>query len=268
MLPTVRLSDIAAITEDSNEKVLERTLAQVVVAHLGDTTARTLTREDIERTLFRSNPTLQDSVVWGGADLVVIRSGVQSVDLTQKIDQLADQVLQILGTRLGPVELTLVSRHADKLEVPAVAKIEEILAIEKAAWAAREVRVPVQIFVDGKKYTETMVKFRWRAKQGQQRVSQEIVYNDSKPGAADNPLLTVASLQPQAAENVKFLIQKGQRVRLIMHDGDIDIESEGVAISSANIGDLVKVRREDGSDLLVGRVSGPDTVIVGSDVNA
>lgn len=267
-LPTVRLSDVAAITENSGEPGLEQKLAHIVVAYFGDTASKTLTRQDIERTLFRNSPALQDSVAWGGADFVTIRGGAQSIDLTKKIDQLANQVIEVLESHWGTVELTLVNRPAGKLEVPAVAKVEEILSIEKAVWTANEIRVPIQIFVEGKKYTETMVKFRWRARQELQRVSQEIVGKDAKPGAADNPLPSVVSLQPQTVENVKFLIQKGQRVHLIIHEGHIDIESEGVAVSGANMGELVKVRRGDGSDLLVGRVRGPDTVVVGSDVDA
>lgn len=268
VLPTVRLGDVAVITQGTRTPALEQKLAGVVVANFGDTPSKILTRQNIEETLSRSYPALQGGIVWGGADQIVIRGGVRSINLTKKIDQLAYQIIRMLGPHTGTVELTLVSPQLDKLEVPAIAKIDEVLAIEKTTWSSNEVRVPIQIFMNGQKYTETMVKFRWRVQQGQQRISQEVAHKTSKPGAANSPLDPAVSLQPQMVENVKFLIQKGQRVHLIMHDGDIDIESEGIAISNANIDDLVKVRRESSSDLFVGRVSGPSTVIVGSDVDA
>lgn len=264
----MRLGDVAVITQGTRTPALEQKLAGVVVANFGDTPSKILTRQNIEETLSRSYPALQGGIVWGGADQIVIRGGVRSINLTKKIDQLAYQIIRMLGPHTGTVELTLVSPQLDKLEVPAIAKIDEVLAIEKTTWSSNEVRVPIQIFMNGQKYTETMVKFRWRVQQGQQRISQEVAHKTSKPGAANSPLDPAVSLQPQMVENVKFLIQKGQRVHLIMHDGDIDIESEGIAISNANIDDLVKVRRESSSDLFVGRVSGPSTVIVGSDVDA
>lgn len=259
----ISLKEIATVTvNSSNPAMLDRLILKPVVHLSSLVNPVKLTRQQIENSLTQAG--LKDAAVisWGGVDSILIYGKSQVVDLSPWMRSVADSMSQKNGTQ---TDFKLMNVY-ESVEVP-MGKVEPRANLEKVRRYGDEIQIPFSIFVDGKLSATRTAHLKMQAtnlltgdalnrnKDLQKVSSAQLPY---MPGSSDQ-LVELSSNE----QNKSFLIKKNQHVRILVQDAAVEIESEGVSLSSANVGDEIKVRRMSSQDVLIGRAIEPNVVVVG-----
>lgn len=269
----IYLRDIASVTTSSDDhQKIEKLLAeQIAKMGIHESTMR-LSRHDVESIISKHRPDLRESIIFGGAESVSVQ-GRQAVSLAPEMDSLATWVMQRVGPQLGAVELTVMTKNTEFHDVP-MGAVEKRPLFEQTRRSGQDIHIPILVSVDGRVYAKPVLHFRLQPIHGAAALDRTVFPLVSASHATTK---IASSLTGAAMDGVthtddsdlpgkkSFLITKNQLVRIVVQDGVIRIESDGISLANANVGDEVKVRRGDNPDVLVGHVSGPNTVVVGDD---
>ncbi len=123
-----------------------------------------------------------------------------------------------------------------------------------------DVLVSKKPILRGQNIDEKSVQFRKmnvsRLHQGYYKLSDDIKKLQAKRNLAANTVLTPGNLKPQ------LLIKTGQRVTIVLQLKGLQIKSTGLALQSASMGQLIKVRNTQSNKVIEGTVSSEAQITV------
>ena len=275
----VRLSQIASVSADDETAAFA--LAHLVVARVG--AARTelrLSQPEIARTLARQGATREWR--WSGAGEVTLRvvaNGVESVRIVDSAEAALREALQGRGELRA---LQVLSRPASLRLTPGPVTLR---ARVRDTVPQRRMVAEVDVLLDGKLQRSVPVAFEvqavapaWVAVRDL-RAGQVIAEADVRREAAELPAMHGAALPPaviglRLARDAKAgaaitstmvkraaLVARQDEVAVRMHDGAVQVDSRGVALSDGELGERVRV--QVGDQKLTARVAGPGQLVLG-----
>lgn len=210
-----------------------------------------LDREDVEAALVKRFAWLRGKVAWGGASHVEILARKRKISLENGIAQARRWLQDEVGSKYEyPVEYRLTSKNLD-MDVPA-GKVSQLPAIQEFRMTGNRMELPLDIYVDDQWVARRQLQF---ALHPLRSVSKgESTQSQPSPVALDKH------------ETVELLSQVGvskhQVVKVLMHQGSINIETEGQAERDAKVGETLMVKRLDGPELFLAQVVEPGIVMV------
>lgn len=270
----VYLGDVATVTADTTDRQMPERLLREPVAHLATLAIPTrIGKQEIEQSLLKRKLDGREDFVFGGPDFIVVYGKRQTISLMPQLDYMANWLAERLSIQLEVVNLTLMTNNVKLTDVP-MGKVEQRALFEQIRLSGNDIRIPLSVSVDGHIYAKPIIQFRLDTKHARSdserpaRLTQSVNNAVVRPVVQSQAVADVYAASQISLVKKNFLIKKGQHVRIVVQEGSIQIESEGVAMMDADVGDMVKVRRIDGKDMLIGRVLGSDTVVIGNDADA
>jgi len=241
----VHLGDVADIAAaDSKDR---RRLELFKIAKLPPIGAFKLSRSEIEYGLNKGIRGSMPTIVWGGAENVLISGKSQRVSLAPGIDAAAVFLLNRLGGN-GKVTLRMV-HGVENVEVP-LGKAVVRPDFPSIQVMGAHVDVPLIVEIGGVKVRQTSVRFQVIPRSEKLAFPKNKLY--AKPEASDESLAALESSSRTDGEH--RLVAKDQAVTLLIDTGGVRIETAGMALNNANKGEKVRVRRINGGAEIVGRV--------------
>ncbi|MCB5191875.1 flagella basal body P-ring formation protein FlgA [Methylobacillus arboreus] len=246
--PDVAVQEIAnVIADDPGKRDIEglRLKLETLAA------SQRLAREDIESALVKRFAWLRGKIAWGGATHVEIFARKRKVSLENGIAQ-ARQWLQdeVSSNYEYPVEYRLTSKNLD-IDMPA-GKVSQLPATQEFKMTGNRMELPLDIYVDEQWVARRQLQFALHPLRSVNKT--ESIQGQSSPVALDKH--ETAELLHQAG------VSKHQVVKVLMHQGSINIETEGQAERDAKVGETLMVKRLDGPELFLAQVVEPGTVMV------
>lgn len=213
-----------------------------------------LTRRSIARRLASLRPEWRGQLLWGGSQEVVVSGQPQQVDLDPAVSKAAVFLLERLGGR-DRVTLRL-EEGGGRVSVPfGIARCSPDLQAANMIGAYAE--VPVVVDVDGKPAMRQMLRFA--VLRTSRRVDRAASAVEAETSAAADAVQPVQ----MPADASAYLVARQKPVTLLLDMDGIRIESEGIALDNARLGDLVRVRRANGNAEVSGKVVQQGVVQVG-----
>lgn len=279
---SVRLSDVATV--DSSPEAKRLSALRVSAAPMAGYT-ETLSRAALESAL-RSQTLFSDLTFdWRGAARVVVRRTGMIVDGAALADAARRMLQSTYGARYQQLDLTPVSTVAD-LQVP-----EGLVAVharDAGAALRQRMAVWVDVLVDGVVTRSATIPFQVRAwnpvlvaqrslpadamlAPADFRVERrDVLALASAPAAApaswdglrltaaigDGDVLPAQSVVPAGA------VRRGDRVRLIVKDASLRIETAATVKEDGSVGARVRVMPDGSGDAVAARVLGQGVVAI------
>jgi flagella basal body P-ring formation protein FlgA len=277
----IALADVALIhaSKDQAAKLGSVELGRAPRIGYVERLSRSQVEQAIRRTIGDAGP-----LEWRGAAAVAVRTKSQNV-AAPALAQAAIMALQPqVGVTGAQVNLTLAARLND-VEVP-LGQLE--LRPRAQPIMVRGGRAPVWIdlVVDGEVYRSVMVQLAVAAHRPAY-VAKHAIEAGAHAGADDfavadadladaDALSTDQPLAPfRAARTIRTgqalspgamlasdKVMRGDQVRLVVHAGQIGIETAAIAMADAGPGQLVRVRPSGSQDIVTGRLSPSGTVTI------
>ncbi|MGY1490781.1 flagella basal body P-ring formation protein FlgA [Methylobacillus pratensis] len=246
--PEVAVQEIAnVVAADPGKRDIEglRLKLESMVA------SQRLAREDIEAALVKRFSWWRGKVAWGGASHVEIVAKKRKISLDSGIAQARQWLQDEVGSKYEyPVEYRLTSRSVD-IDVPA-GKVSQLPATQEFRMTGNRMELPLDIYVDDQWVARCQLQFALSPLRPVNRL--ESLQGQPSPLALDK------------REPVELLHQVGvskhQIVKVLMHQGSINIETEGQAERDAKVGETLMVKRLDGPELFLAQVVEPGIVMV------
>ena len=284
---SIRLADLAKVNvEGDAAHAVNQVLQQIELGQAPRIAyVDTVTRAQIEALLRRRSGNLAYQLQWRGAASVAVRSQAQTLD-NAKLEQVARLALsQQIGSGFEQVEIVLAS-PLQQVEVP----LGEVQIRARALTTpVLQARMPVwlDVLVAGAVYRSVVVPFNVQVQQkvfvakhaisagsvvGRDDVELKLesVLGLSAPALRELPAnwrtaqsIRAGQVLSEAMMSKEGMVLRGDKVRVQLRVGMVQIETEGVAMSSARPGQMLEVRREKNHDVVVGRVSADGSVVIG-----
>jgi len=225
-------------------------------------------------------------VVWDGADQIRIRGAGQRV----AAERLSDAAVRALYGQFAGQYTTIALRPVgatDGINVPA-GKVELDARVPAPRVLARRMSALVDVRVDGKFYTTTPVWFAVEATRpalvaratlqpGEALHAEDFETKNVEVTAAGSRVLgtddaidalrvrhPVGAGMALAAANVesKPSVARADTVAVRVVHGAVTIETAGVALADARVGETIKVKNASSGEIFAARVVGPGAVLV------
>lgn len=207
-------------------------------------------------------------VVWSANKSVLIKGRARKLPLTPAIEGVAVRIVQLFDQG-NPVAVDVLDGPTS-IDVP-IGLVDVQPQIDQLRRTGPLLEIPLLVSVDGKivaKFTARYAlrrvaatganDFGFRVGGGNAGGSGESDLSKIRPPAIANggrqKILSLASQQ-----NV---VEKNQKVRLLIESGLVRVEADGISLAAAGIGDLVRVKRTNGLAGVSGRVIDHGTVLV------
>lgn len=211
-----------------------------------------LTRAAIADRLASLRPEWRGRLYWGGSEEVVVSGQSQQFDLEPAVSKAAIFLLERLG---GKDRVTLrVEEGSGKISIP-FGVVHCRPDLQAANFLGAYAEVPLLLDVDGKPVTRQLVRFA-------------VLRAPRRAAQAESGVQVQATDVPDAGAQVQvhaspYLVARQKPVTLLLDMEGIRIESEGIALDNARLGDVVRVRRANGNAELAGKVVREGVVQVG-----
>jgi hypothetical protein len=272
----VYLADIATVVSD--EETLDRSplMTMPIVKFKSLAAPVTLSLQDVEAAVAKY--VAPEKITWGPVNSTIIRAKEREVDLSAGIDAAKAWLVRQVASQSGKSEFELVSNRFERMALPN-GKIEQRPDFEKANQQGLEIRIPLGIYLNGNYYARRSMVFKSHmATQMQLELEQNTTQNSVKDEAYHQQ--KKESVQPvpnsyggnvQKIDSAKekqdnlYLINKNKEVEVIVREGAVQVESRGIALSDAKVGDELRVKRPDSKNDFIGHVDEFGRVIVGGE---
>lgn len=284
--PSIRLADLAKVNaEGEAAHAVNKVLQQIELGQAPRIAyVDTISRAQIETVLRRRSGKLAYQLHWRGAASVAVHSQAQTLDnakleqvaklaLSQQIGSGFEQVEMVLASPLPPVEVPMgeVQMRARALSAPVLqARMPVWLDVLVAGTVYRSVVVPFNVQVQQKVFVaKHPISAGSVVGRDDVELKLESVLGLSAPALRELPAnwrtaqsIRAGQVLSQAMMSQEGMVLRGDKVRVQVRLGAIQIETEGVAMSSARPGQKLEVRREKNHDVVVGRVSADGSVVI------
>lgn len=218
-----------------------------------------ITKNQIEKALLADMPEIQNQITWAGGESVLVSGAKHEIKLDAIIEESRRQLTDMMANQDASIQILSLNRFA-KLLVP-MGTVEHQLHFERAKRLAGNISIPLDILVDGNVFATPVLKFKivgGQSPNDSTDVKQELKENRAKQAVPNSDKVKDVS----NADESGLLIQKNQHVKVIYDDGPIHIESEGIALSDARLGELVKIKRTESADFYTGQAQARGVIVV------
>lgn len=284
--PRYTLGEIATLPADAGSQ-RQRLMALVIgEAPRFGYTAR-LDRASIEERVAKLVPALRNRLQWSGAQAITLRGKGQKVDAGQLIDTAAAELGQLHGTRYQALEIRPVG-EAEDLFVPQ-GQVSLVARRAPADGLSKRTCVWVAVHLDGRPYRTVPVWFDVkalakvliakfpRAPGEPMRKSDfgvgtvDVAAYASAPLPADDRAFDSLRLRQPLSAGAPLLrahveqrpaVARNDNVNVTIQQGAIVIESTGVALADAQVGEVVKVRNPRSNEMFSATVVAAGTVTI------
>ena len=261
----VHLSDIAKLT--SNDLNLKASLSKLVIVKLDSLGIPfKISKIEIEKVTQERMHMLSGSIVWSNAEFCLVRPELHPVDLSRGVDITAMTLMK--NVKVKGVELLSTDTQLPLVAAPRV-KIEQRPNFQEARMMGSNITIPLYVFADNRLIAKPALHFRFREVKpnaiqsvGYTFASKEEVYASNLEDSEVDDAKTDAEYIMTPVKKKQFLIQKNQHVKLLIKSGMLEVESQGIAMSNAYLGDQVKVRKLSGSEVLFGRAQEAGVIVL------
>lgn len=251
----VRLGDVADIVAtDITERRRLESLQVAVISSEGS--PKQLSRSEIEYGLSQVSKEKLPTIVWGGAENVLVSSKPQRVSLASGIDAAAVFLLNRIGGN-AHAGLRMIE-GIESVEVPH-GKVVVRPDFSSIRTIGTYIDVPLIVEVEGLRVMQTSVRFQVIRHPKTQALANAERDIESESSGQSSPMLDGHASQ---ANRNNRLVVKDQTVTLLIETGGVRIETSGMALNDANKGEKVRVRRVSGGAEIVGRVMQRGVVLV------
>jgi flagella basal body P-ring formation protein FlgA len=284
--PFFALGDIADI--ESADGNLQQRLAVLRIGQSPRMGYRlTVPRSAVEDAVGRDLPSLRHALRWTGAQRVIVHGGGQPVSGGQITEIASRKAYEVMRPAYQALELRPVIK-LDDLSVP-LGEVSLAARLDRVNGATKRLCVPVELSVDGQAYRIVQVWFSVRAMQ-----KVWVAKHDRAPGewlqqsdfvselrdvasltsapvsTRDQPLRTLRLRQRIEAGAVLLSTQVEARPAVLRNEpvavklvsGGISIETSGVALDDARVGQYVRVRNSASGEAFSGRVVDEHSVVI------
>lgn len=280
------LGDIARIdAEDGRER---RRLEALIIADtppLGH--SKTYTRSGMERKLGRRHLFTRGKFRWTGAQSITVRGKGQPIEGDSLVDAAAVELARFHGAHYKSLELRPVG-DVQGLQAP-FGKVELHARPMPADGISRRVGVRVDVRIDGNHYRTVPVWFEGRAvrpvmtakfprQSGEPLRTADFAWTPLDVAAyASGPVPAeelmserlrlrrpLAAGEPLLREHVEErpAVARNDSVKVALAQGGIVIETNGIALADAHVGEPVKVRNPESNEQFAALVVAPGVVRV------
>ncbi len=281
------LADVATVSGADGDAV--QTLEHLEIGHAPRIAyVEKLSRAQLEQLIRRRAGPAADGLAMDGATVVSLRTAAQAIAEDSVLKVAKDRLQQQFGGAYWRLDVEALATP-EGLEVPVGAYQLRARPLGGTTLASR-MTVWVDVIVDGLPYRSVLVPLHVQAmrhvyvarkpmRQGAELVPADLALElrdvvglkgvplgeaDVQQGGKLQHALAegqVLTLRDQAARGQ---VMRGDRVRLALAAGAVRVETMALADSDAAIGELVKVRPDNGSALVAARVVAPGIVEVES----
>jgi hypothetical protein len=219
-----------------------------------------------------------EKITWGPVNSTIIRAKEREVDLSAGIDAAKAWLVRQVASQSGKSEFELVSNRFERMALPN-GKVEQRPDFEKANQQGLEIRIPLDIYLNGNYYAQRSMVFKSRMttqlqlgleqNTTQNSVKDEAYHQQKKESVQPAPNSYGGNVQKidsaQEKQDNLYLINKNQEVEVIVREGAVQVESRGIALSDAKVGDELRVKRADSKNDFIGHADEFGRVIVGGE---
>jgi len=280
------LSDVADIESANSE--LQQRLTALRIGQSPRTGYRvTIARAAVEDAVSRGLPALRGALRWSGAARVDVHAGGQRVSFERVADIAASAALEAMRPAYQGLDLQPVGKLED-LSVPQ-GSVGLAPRVDHLKSATRRWCVPVDLTIDGQAYRTIYVWFSVRAMQKvwvarQPRAAGEPLQEaDFRSDVHDvaalssapvnlhaEPLRTLRLRRPidagrpllSAQVETRPAVLRNEPVAVKLISGAISIETNGVALDDARVGQYVRVRNSASGEAFSARVVAQQSVVI------
>lgn len=247
----VRLGDVAAVTTRGASE--QGKYLSIEVSRLASLASPArVTREDIVRRVNTDHPELSGRLVWGGSNEVLVSGKPQRVDLETATNAAATYLMGRLGGG-DLISLRLLDSQT-AIEVPP-GNVRSRPDMQAATRSGAVVEVPVIVEVDGVLAARPVLRFAVSRspRAGNQAAAESATMPTTEQRGS--PAADTDMTKP-------YLVSRQQKVTVLLESDGMRIESEGIALADARMGEQVRVRRTSGNVELAGRAIRQGVVLV------
>lgn len=272
----LRLGDVALISGVPED--VSRRLQDVV---LGFTPppgqSRVISAEMVRMALLREGFLPQSIVVRGEKELLIRRTGrklteseiseavLEAIALPASILTSIVRISNLPMIPVGPVEFRVTAplRTQGSFFVPVEVRVgDDVVKINVTLKSMKmgSVVVAARKLERGATVTDADLAIETR---DLYEMPHDVIENiGSVVGSVVTRAVTAGSLLTKSAIEEKTLVRRGDRVRILVRFGSIELSSPGEAVEQGGLGAIVKVRNMESRKIVSGRVTGAGEVIV------
>jgi len=252
----VRLSDIAEIITQ-NGSVAEQLGSAVVYECASFAPPCRLTKRDAMASTLAQARQLGADVIWGSNEVVTVRGRMRTLSLSPAIDQAAIRILQRIANG-HPLALK-VMEGPTLIEAPP-GKVDFKPEFERIRWVDGNIELPINVRVNGSSVAKPIVRYALQ----RNLISASAEQGDDKQQHFKRTAGSMVNVQGDSMvqNSESSPIIKNRKVRLLVDSGTVRIETEGVALENASIGESVVVRRPNSLADVHGRAIDRGIVLV------
>lgn len=254
----IRLADIAHIVSRDSQSLLAERLGNLTVSRCVSLAQKCrLMLAPIVAEVDARASELGISVVWGANQSTVITGRTQSLSLATAVDQGGAWIVGAIAQG-NPVLVSVVEGPMTIDVPPGQARLQP--GFSQIRRLGDYVDLPIQVLVDGIEVARTSI--RYLVRQGNNPGSS----GSALAAPVPNPSLAMPSVTEEQKPGTNGLsrtsvaVSKDQRVRLLVESGLVKIETDGIALADAELGESVRVRRTNGLAAVTGRAIDHGTV--------
>lgn len=266
----IRLGDIADVVSSDSSLAQRVTALRVRSMSAGSETLH-LSREEIEAAIAKLDQRLAAKLEWGSNGSVLVSPAPREFRIDDAVDQAGAWIAERVS-QAGEFEISLKS---DPAPVNAIAdSVTGRPDLRGMQRVGTEIRVPIKILVDGVERGERIAVYEVVRRETPAATSRRgSPATDAQPEKSRSRLdpsvapQGFATNSPQPASPAKgpaqgYVVSKDGPVRIVFDDGHLRIESDGIALANAGVGEPVKVRRVRDEIVLEGKATGPNMVLI------
>lgn len=248
----VQLGDIAEVI--SNNPGTVQSITRLPVLQLKSVVVPVkLNKVKIQELLDKKASTIGYSFIWGSEDTVLLTGAKRMIDLSAGADKAASWILENIQSNSG--KAVVVPLHKLELNNMPIGQVEQQPIFSEVRQLLNKVSIPLEVFVDGVLVAKPTLSFKVN---GNLAMSNHAGKNLTE---WQEDSISVKNNLPSASNPVEsYMVQKDQKVQVMLDVGLMHIESGGIALSNGNKGDEVIVQRIDNNELFTGVVSAPGVI--------
>jgi hypothetical protein len=205
-----------------------------------------ITRHRVSDIVRQRAPSLFGRIAWGSNEAVHVTAPRQTVGLSQGVDR---AVLWLLNQSADPARggFAQLTPLRD-VEVP-LGSTDVRPSVSESRWTPGHVEIPIVVYVDGVEAARTHARFVLvRAS----RDSASVATTGSHAGRFNPPVDRTEPVSPTAQTPV--LVQRNDRVKLLLEQGAVRVEAQGIALTAGTRGGRITVAMAGDRRTMTGHV--------------